>query len=74
MMSIERILCPVNLPPESDEALRYALLLARAYNANLFLCHCTAAPALLTTVITVDSNNGVKKELEDFVAPVRGGQ
>ena len=65
MMSIERILCPVNLPPESDEALRYALLLARAYNASLSLCHCTATPTLLTTVTTGNSDNGVKKELED---------
>jgi nucleotide-binding universal stress UspA family protein len=65
MMSIERILCPVNLPPESDEALRYALLLARAYNASLFLCYCTATPTLLTTVTAGASNNGVKKELED---------
>jgi nucleotide-binding universal stress UspA family protein len=67
MMSIERILCPVNLPPESDEALRYALLLARAYNASLSLCHCTPTPALLTTLTTGATHNGAKKELEDAV-------
>jgi nucleotide-binding universal stress UspA family protein len=40
MISIERILCPTNLPSQADEALRYALALARAYHAQLLLCHC----------------------------------
>jgi len=40
MINIERILCPTDLTPDSDEALRYGLALARAYNAHLFLCHC----------------------------------
>lgn len=35
---IERILCPTNLPPDSDEALRFAASLAGAYNAKLFVC------------------------------------
>jgi len=65
MMSIERILCPVNLPPESDEALRYALLLARVYNASLSVCHCIATPTLLTAVTTGATENGARKELED---------
>jgi nucleotide-binding universal stress UspA family protein len=64
MMSIEGILCPVTLPPESDEAPRYALILARAYNASLSLCHCTPAPTLLTT-FTATPDNGVRKKLED---------
>ena len=34
-----RILCPTNLTPESDEALRYAVALSRAFNAKLFACH-----------------------------------
>jgi len=41
MMKIDRILCPTNLSPESDEALRYAIALARAYNAELVLLHCS---------------------------------
>src|SRR5438876_1895695 len=65
MMSIERILCPVNLPPESDEALRYALLLASAYNARLSVCHCTATSTLLSSVTTDAPENGARKELED---------
>jgi nucleotide-binding universal stress UspA family protein len=42
-MTIERILCPTDLTPESDEALRYALALIRAYDAKLFLFHCQPA-------------------------------
>jgi nucleotide-binding universal stress UspA family protein len=41
-MKIERILCPTNLSPESDEALRYAIALSRAYAAELVLLHCEA--------------------------------
>lgn len=40
MIKIERILCPTDLTPESDEALRYAVALARVYEARLMLCHC----------------------------------
>src|SRR6185369_13772765 len=40
MVKIERILCPTNLSTESDEALRYAIALAGAYDAKLLLLHC----------------------------------
>ena len=39
-MTIKRILCPTDLTAESDEALRYALALARAYEARLVAFHC----------------------------------
>ncbi len=39
-MIIKRILCPTDLSSESDEALRYALALARAYDAKLVVFHC----------------------------------
>lgn len=39
-MKIESILCPIDLSPHSDEALRYAVALARAYSAELILLHC----------------------------------
>jgi len=39
-MKIECILCPTDLTADSDEALRYALALSRAYNAELILLHC----------------------------------
>jgi nucleotide-binding universal stress UspA family protein len=46
MIPIKRILCPTNLSPDSDEALRYGVALARAYGAKLYLMYCgLAAPA-----------------------------
>jgi len=39
-MTIKRILCPTDLTAGSDEALRYALALARAYEAKLIAYHC----------------------------------
>jgi nucleotide-binding universal stress UspA family protein len=41
-MKIESILCPTDLSPDSDEALRYAVGLSRAYNAELLLLHCNS--------------------------------
>ncbi len=40
MIHLERILCPTDLSTESDEALRYAVALTRAYEANLVLLYC----------------------------------
>ena len=42
LMKIECILCPTDLSPDSDEALRYAIALSRAYGAELLLLHCEA--------------------------------
>jgi nucleotide-binding universal stress UspA family protein len=39
-MKVKRILCPTDLSTISDEALRYAITLSRAYDANLFILHC----------------------------------
>ena len=39
MRTVKRILCPIVLSPDSAEALRYALTLARTYDARLVLCH-----------------------------------
>ena len=44
-MKIECILCPTDLSPDSDEALRYAIALSRAYNAELLLLHCDLSGA-----------------------------
>jgi nucleotide-binding universal stress UspA family protein len=41
MIKVQRILCPTDLSTESDEALRYAVALARIYEAKLFLLHCS---------------------------------
>src|SRR5436305_5165555 len=40
MVKLKRILCPIDLAPDSAKALRYAAMLARAYRAKLLLCHC----------------------------------
>ncbi len=39
-MKIKSILCPTDLSHDSDEALRYAIALSRAYSAKLILLHC----------------------------------
>lgn len=39
-MRVQRILCPIDLSTKSDEALRYAVTLARAYDAKLCIFHC----------------------------------
>jgi nucleotide-binding universal stress UspA family protein len=44
-MKIESILCPTDLSPDSDEALRYAVALSRAYDAELILLHCDTGQA-----------------------------
>lgn len=45
MISIKRILCPTELSPYSGNAVRYALALARAHDAELIVLHCTDSPA-----------------------------
>ena len=39
MIDIKRILCPTDLSRDSDHALRYAVALVRAYQAQLTVCH-----------------------------------
>ena len=41
MINIKRILCPTDLSPHAGDAVRYALALARAHEAELILLHCT---------------------------------
>lgn len=43
MNKIERILCPTDLSTDADDALQYAVALAHAYDAKLFLLHCSEA-------------------------------
>ena len=45
MIGFKHILCPTDLTPESDAALRYAVALAAAYEAKLTVCHCAEATA-----------------------------
>lgn len=41
MIKIESILCPLDLSEDSAAALRYAVALAKSYEAKLYLYHCT---------------------------------
>jgi len=41
MINIKRILCPTDLSPYSGNAVRYAMALARAHDAELILLYCT---------------------------------
>ncbi len=45
MRDIKRILCPTDLSASSDQALRYALALTRAYESKLMICYCPANAA-----------------------------
>jgi nucleotide-binding universal stress UspA family protein len=45
MIGFKHILCPTDLTPESDAALRYAVALAGAYETKLTVCHCAEAPS-----------------------------
>jgi nucleotide-binding universal stress UspA family protein len=42
-LTIKKIMCPTDLSAGSDEALHYALALARAYDAKLIAFHCQSA-------------------------------
>ncbi len=54
MLELKRIFCPVDISPESAQALRYAVALTRAYQAELTVCHCiesNAAPAFAQVAV-----------------------
>ena len=44
MINIKRILCPTDLSAHSGKAVRYAMALARAHEAELIFFHCTPDP------------------------------
>ncbi len=48
-MRIERILCPTDLTPDSQSALRYSVALARAYDAELVQMYCQAGTQAATS-------------------------
>ena len=39
-ITFERVLCPIDLLPDSEQALRYAASFARICGAKLLVCHC----------------------------------
>jgi len=69
MVKIERILCPTDLTTESEEALRYAVALARVYEARLMLCHCGGRSSAFAPDVGGEKAGGRLKTLfEDALA------
>lgn len=62
-ITFERILCPIDLTPESDESLRYGIALAKAYDAKLFVINCIDSYA----VSGLSDRANVKKLLDTSV-------
>lgn len=51
MITVEHILCLTDLSPTSNQALRYAIWLAWAYDAKLTICHCLEPPRYADTAV-----------------------
>jgi len=62
-ITFERILCPIDLTPESDESLRYGIALAKAYDAKLFVINCIDSYA----VSGMSDRANIKKLLDTSV-------
>jgi nucleotide-binding universal stress UspA family protein len=78
MMTINKILCPVDFFPASEAAVNYAASLAANYDAGIHLLHViapvTAGPydyAIDATAIMKSMEEGAKRNLEDLAARVR---
>ena len=71
-MKIKRILCPIDLTADAGQALRYAVALSRAYEAELVLLYCDQSaslnlPAAGTTAI--DKAELIEKALLEHAMP-----
>jgi nucleotide-binding universal stress UspA family protein len=64
MMNIKRILCPIDLSPDSDKALRYAAAIARAYKAKLFVCYCAKEMVGVVPVYQPKAREEIKKVVQ----------
>jgi nucleotide-binding universal stress UspA family protein len=73
MITIERILYPIDLSPESDGALRYAIALARVYEAKLFVCHCMESSPLTNDSGREEIIRQLKHSLADQVSRAKPG-
>ena len=63
ILNFERILCPVAQSHESDEGLRYAILIARSYGATLLVLTCNDGSS--PGAETVDAmRTGIKRAIE----------
>lgn len=69
MRDIRRILCPTDLTTNSDQALRYALALTRAYESKLMICYCASNSEIVTSVTVQEgqASNWMAKEKAEEV-------
>lgn len=86
MKTIKRILCSTDLTFDSEEALLYALALARAFKAKLLVCHAVESEPLtdelriqieheLTTAVKAQASRDVPKaELPEWESIVVAGE
>ncbi len=62
-MKIESILCPIDLSPKSDESLRYAIALARAYDAELVMLHCVTTQLSTELLASEDVADTIRQSM-----------
>jgi nucleotide-binding universal stress UspA family protein len=73
MIRIERILCPATFPLEADDALRYAVSLAGAYEANLIICHRAGQQTLFASADTNGASyDRIRKTMAEALVPFIG--
>ena len=63
MISIERILCPVDFFPASEKAVNYAAGLAEIYGAKIYLLHAVVPVAPVAYEFPLDAA-GIAKEMQ----------
>jgi len=68
-ITFERILCPIDLTPESDESLRYGIALAKAYGAKLFVINCIEAFAVGGAITRKSTEQLVEAEVRKYLHP-----
>ena len=71
MISINHILCPIDLSPSSGNAMRYALALSRVYQARLIFLYCEAGSNLSNTrhTVTIDQAEALESLLLEHIDP-----
>jgi nucleotide-binding universal stress UspA family protein len=69
-INFKRILCPTDLSPESDEVLRYAIDLALAYEAKLFICHCVESPPPADELRLERIKRSIEETISDYISQV----
>lgn len=62
MMTLERIFCPIDLRPATDEGLSCALALAKAYEAEVYVCY-----AVETEDLTQEVEASLRAQLTETV-------